>query len=137
MAVLYSPDGTVNDKGFSFTTATANNPFLCAVGLESCRILVEENMAEKSQRVGDDLRRRLASIDGIKVRGIGSMVFVSPTQEPAPSAAPMESYLRETEHILTRAHGSTLVLMPPFVTAGDTVAFVEKAIRSGVDRLWR
>jgi len=106
---------------FSFSTATAGCAFLCRVGLESCKILVEEDMALRSQGVGDRLCAQLKTfaLDLFEVWSVGSMVFVQ--AKDGVSLEPLETKLRLDHHILTRAHGSSLIMMPPFVTLNDSI----------------
>ena len=136
MAVLFDKDGKVQADGFSWTTATANGPFLCQIGLASCQVLVQEKMAEKSWIVGSYLRDMLALYPNIyehcDVRGIGSMVFVK--LEESIDAHSVEVRLRNEQHVLTRAHGSTLVMMPPFITLRGSCREIAYALHKVLEK---
>jgi acetylornithine/N-succinyldiaminopimelate aminotransferase len=127
-AVLFDPK-RVNADGISWTTATANNALLCRIGSESVRVLVEEGMALKSQKVGSELVefliRRSNIVECCGVLSCGSMVFL---KHRTSTMAPVEEQLREKYHILTRAHGSSLVLMPPFVTGSSSLEYIADSV---------
>ena len=118
MAILFNPGGLISTEGSSWTTATANNALLCRVGYESCRILVEEAMTSQSFATGKNLRAALTRsgvFSKCTVDNCASMMFIRRLDNQP--ALPLEVRLREEYQILTRAHGSTLVMMPPYVTS--------------------
>ncbi len=132
-AVLFDNGTVVYADGFSWTTATANNPLLCRVGYESCKILATGTMAGLSEEVGAVLEKKLLQFDPIRevfeIVRKGSMLFLKRRDH---KLASVEAFLREKCQILTREHGSTLVLMPPFVTSTDSLQFIATGINRAV-----
>ena len=101
----------------------------CAAGLATLEVIDDENLLERSQRLGmhaldrlRDLQRRLPAIGD--VRGIGLLLAIE-LVDPATSAPAREAAERVLYECLTRGlsfkvgQGNVIVLAPPLVIADD------------------
>ena len=130
-AVCYSKT-KFPEPGICLATSTAGNPYACAIVKEVCEILEEEGMVFHSRRVGSMIRSKIRfqfNQRGLpfKVVGRGSMVFIHYQPDfvvEFPFLGRVVRRLREERRIIVRQRGSTLVMMPPFITSNSSIELI-------------
>ena len=127
------------DNGMEFFSTFGGNPVACAAGLAVLKVVEEENLQERTLRVGNYLKESLLSLQGQypiigDVRGSGlflgvDLVLDQVTRSAATAqAAYVVNRLRECG-ILTGTDGpfnNVIKLRPPLITSeGDVDIFTE------------
>lgn len=107
------------DHGSTF----GGNPLAAAVGLAALDLLIDENLSENAERMGDYLLRRLQSIDSgliSDVRGKGLLIGVEFAPEQVSARAVCEKLL---EHgVLSKdTHGTVVRFAPPLTITRSQV----------------
>ena len=126
---------------YSMSTTNAGNPFCCEVALECIKTYIEEGMLRESKRVGDALFTQLECINaptwpngGYHAYAQGSMIYIScPSNE---DAAALEDALLiddDDDHIITRACGHVLKMLPIYTTSTAILSNAGKRIREEVE----
>ena len=92
------------------------NPLVCAAGLAALNVIIEENLPERSHRIGEEFKQRLTRLQEkhsciLEVRGKGLMIGV---QLDFPSAE-VYSVLREKGYIAGPAGPNVLRFLPPLI----------------------
>ncbi len=107
------------------------NPLACAVGRESLRVLVEENMIDNAARMGEYFQDQLAEINSPhvkEVRGRGLLIGV----ELKPSAGGARRFCEalQAKHILAKeTHVNTIRFAPPLIVTKDEIDWAMERIR--------
>ncbi|PLT30562.1 aspartate aminotransferase family protein [Peribacillus deserti] len=105
------------------------NPVSCAAALANIKVLQEENLIERSSKLGETIVARLkASLNGLRgvkeVRGIGLMIGIEFEASIAPSAVPLIKQ-KALEHKLLimncGVYGQTIRLMLPLNIEEDVL----------------
>ncbi|HUJ27780.1 MAG TPA: 4-aminobutyrate--2-oxoglutarate transaminase [Myxococcales bacterium] len=124
----------------------AGNPIACAAAIEALQIMEREKLAEKAQRLGEHLRRRLEQLQQREplvgdVRGLGAMMAVElvtdrATRAPATDATARTVQLARSRGLLmlpTGTYGNVLRFLVPLTIAPDQVDealdVLERALR--------
>lgn len=108
-----------------------SNPLAFAAIAGATRALLEDNVVEKTARIGkvlvDRLAEELSSIRLVReVRGIGLMIGVELRKEPTP----VLQCLQEKQHIIALKAGSTVLrLLPPYMISHDDVERIVEGIK--------
>jgi len=108
-----------------------SNPLAFAAIAGATRALLEDNVVEKTARIGkvlvDRLTEELSSIRLVReVRGAGLMVGIELRKEPTP----VLQCLQEKQHIIALKAGSTVLrLLPPYMISHDDVERIVEGIK--------
>lgn len=100
------------------------NPLACAVAIEALRILKDENMAERAERMGALLREGLSGISSpyIKiVRGKGLLNAVVINHRDPEAAWKLCVELKNNGLLAKPTHGDKIRLAPPLVIVEDMI----------------
>jgi ornithine--oxo-acid transaminase len=106
------------DHGSTF----GGNPLACAVAREALRVILDEDLCQRSAELGDYLMARLESIDSPHVRLYrGKGLFVGIVLQPtAGGARRFCEALRDRGVLAKDTHGNVIRLAPPLViTRGE------------------
>jgi len=107
------------DHGSTF----GGNPLGAAVGLASLEVIVEENLVEKSDTLGQWFREKLREIDSPhvhEVRGKGLMIGVEIKAESGP-ARPFCEELQRRGILAKETHHQVIRFAPPLVIERETL----------------
>ncbi len=105
-------------------TTFGGNPVACRAGLESLRVLQEENLVDNAARVGDHIQARFRDAQEEipligDVRGKGLMVgveLVTPDGSPAKDLIkPIIKEIGDAGVVMTKCGASTLRIAPPLI----------------------
>lgn len=108
-----------------------SNPLAFAAIAGATRALLEDNVVEKTARIGkvlvDRLTEELSSIRLVReVRGAGLMIGIELRKEPTP----VLQCLQEKQHIIALKAGSTVLrLLPPYMISHDDVERIVEGIK--------
>ncbi len=105
------------DHGSTF----GGNPLGCAVAREAMRVLMDEGLCERSDRLGSDFREKLRSRNCSKVkevRGKGMLIGIEMTPEAGP-AKPYCKELKEKGVLCKDTVSSVMRIAPPLTTSED------------------
>jgi len=120
------------DHGSTF----GGNPLACAVAREALRVVVEEELCQRSTELGEYLMRRLQSIDSPHVRLYrGKGLFVGIVLQPEAGGARRFCEALQRRGVLVKdTHGNVIRLAPPLViTKGEldwALERIEDVLRS-------
>jgi Ornithine/acetylornithine aminotransferase len=112
------------DHGSTF----GGNPLGCAVARAALRVLVDENLVDRSAQMGAHLRELLASIKSSnirEVRGRGLWIGIELNSAARPFC---EALLREGV-LCKETHDRVLRIAPPLVISLDDVDWAYQRIR--------
>jgi ornithine--oxo-acid transaminase len=107
------------------------NPLACAVGRESLRVLVEENMIENAARMGDYFQDQLAEINSPhvkEVRGRGLMIGVELKPEAGGARRFCEA-LQAKSILAKETHVNTIRFAPPLIITEEDIDWAIERIR--------
>jgi ornithine--oxo-acid transaminase len=107
------------------------NPLACAVGRESLRVLVEENMIENAARMGDYFQDQLAEINSPhvkEVRGRGLMIGVELKPEAGGARRFCEA-LQAKAILAKETHVNTIRFAPPLIITEEDIDWAIERIR--------
>lgn len=112
----------VFDPG-SHGSTFGGNPVAAAIGLEALNILEEEQLAERSQELGDYLKNKLEDIDSkliSEIRGIG--LWIGMDVDPAKaSARDICEKLQKRGLLCKETHETVVRFAPPLTIDKDTI----------------
>jgi ornithine--oxo-acid transaminase len=94
------------------------NPLACAVARQALKVLIEENMIENAEKMGDYFLRELKNIKNpaIKeVRGIGLMIAIELKEGTQGGARAICESLKEMGILCKETHTNTIRFAPPLV----------------------
>lgn len=131
-ATITSNEVLANLPVLSHSSTFGGNPLACAAGISSIDFLLEESIAEKTEKKGDYLLKRLNEVNSDKIRetrGKGLMVGIQLKEKAGP-------YITELmkEKVLATSAGKTVIrLLPPLVVSIEQIDFavekIEKALK--------
>jgi len=122
----------VLDPG-SHGSTFGGNPLAAAIGIEALKILIEDNLADRSAELGDHMMRRLSAIQSPMVKDVrGKGLLIGLEIDPAyASARQVCDRLLEKGLLSKDTHGTVVRFAPPLIIekgeldwAADTVAQV-------------
>ena len=116
---------TAGSHGSTF----GGNPLACAVSEAALDVLVDENLAERANRLGDYFKEELSKIDNpaIKeVRGRGLFIGVELTE----SARPYCESLKKLGILSKETHDTVLRLAPPLVISEEDLDWAIEKVKS-------
>ncbi|WP_026366338.1 ornithine--oxo-acid transaminase [Salinicoccus albus] len=116
---------TAGSHGSTF----GGNPLACAVSEAALDVLVDENLAERANRLGDYFKEELSKIDNpvIKeVRGRGLFIGVELTE----SARPYCESLKKLGILSKETHDTVLRLAPPLVISEKDLDWAIEKVKS-------
>ena len=121
------------DHGSTF----GGNPLGAAVGLEALNILIEEDLASRSEEVGEYLLRALRAIDCPLIREIrGKGLFVGIEIDPAyASARTVCEALMKRGLLSKETHQTVVRLAPPLVISKAEIDWAVTQIREVLDEM--
>ncbi len=98
------------------------NPLACAAACAAIKVILENQLAEKSKELGAKFKQRLEELQSkynsiVEVRGMGLMIGVQ-MDEPA---APLIQQLRARGYIAGSAGPDVLRFLPPLIIEEDTL----------------
>ncbi len=117
------------DHGSTF----GGNPLACAIARAALRVLVEENMIERSARMGAyfvDRLKKLKSDDLKDVRGRGLWIGV----EMKSAARPYCEALKEEGILCKETHERVIRFAPPLVITREDIDWAFERIRRVIER---
>ena len=117
------------DHGSTF----GGNPLACAIARAALRVLVEENMIERSARMGAyfvDRLKKLKSEDLKDVRGRGLWIGV----EMKSAARPYCEALKEEGILCKETHERVIRFAPPLVITREDIDWAFERIRRVIER---
>ncbi len=124
---------TPGEHGSTF----GGNPLACAVGRESLRVLEEEHLAERAERLGRWLIERLQAIDCPlvkEVRGMGLLVGVELRPEAGGARRSCEALMREGL-LCKETHDNVIRFAPPLVIEQETLEAAMERVESVLTRM--
>src|SRR5699024_8164079 len=105
------------------------NPLACAVSEAALDVLIDENLPERANRLGDYFKEELSKIDNpaIKeVRGRGLFIGVELTE----SARPYCESLKELGILSKETHDTVIRLAPPLVISEEDLDWALERVKS-------
>jgi ornithine--oxo-acid transaminase len=124
----------VFDPG-SHGSTFGGNPFAAAIAHETLRVLIEEELVERSGVLGDELLLSLSAIQHpaiVDVRGKGLWVGVELNPAFASGEAVCLAMMRRG--VLTKeVHASVIRFAPPFVITSEEIAMAVDVFRQALD----
>jgi adenosylmethionine-8-amino-7-oxononanoate aminotransferase len=138
------------DAKFMLGCTNSAHPAACAVAIRNLRIIEEEGLVERAERMGRRLREGLGRLRETPhvgdVRGLGLMAAVEVVADkgskrpfaPAAGVGPKLAKAMRERGVVTRAKGESLLFAPPLIitetqidtivdAAGDAIEMVMKA----------
>jgi ornithine--oxo-acid transaminase len=100
------------------------NPLACAIGEESLNVLIDENLAERANEMGEYFVKRLKEIKTKKVKDIrfkGLLIGVEFVLKPGETVRPICEKLMEKGVLAKDTHEKTIRFAPPLVITRDEV----------------
>ncbi len=123
------------DHGSTF----GGNPLACAVGREALRVLVDEQLVERSAEFGDHLLRRLRNVKNPlirEVRGKGLFVGLEVNMRRTSARAICERLLQHG--ILSKdTHESVVRFAPPLIITRDQIDWAVSHVTAALDEINR
>ena len=116
------------DHGSTF----GGNPLACAVARESLRVLIEENLVERSAEMGTYFLSRLRTLrspDLKEVRGLGLWIGI----ELHSSARPYCEALKEEGILCKETHDRVLRIAPPLTITREEIDWAFERIRRVIE----
>ncbi len=113
------------------------NPLAAAVGLEALKVLEDENLAERSARLGARLKRALQGINSPLVSDVrGKGLFVGVAIDPRYAAARTVCERLMARGILSKETHETVVrLAPPLIIEEDDLDWATREFRAVIGEL--
>jgi len=113
---------TVFEPGNHGTTL-GGNPLSTAAGLACLQTLLEENLCQRAEQLGEQLRRRLGQIKDcvagiVEVRGLGLMIGME-LERPA---APVMQAMMEQGYLIGTAGPNVIRFLPPLIVEWEDLA---------------
>jgi putrescine---pyruvate transaminase len=144
-AILNAPA----DRKFMHAATYSGHPVCCAVGLANLKIMEDEDLPARAERVGKRLLGGLEELRNLpnvgEVRGLGMMAAVElvtdkATKEPALGLGPKVAREAMARGILLRpragsldpAIGDTICLAPPLMTPEATIDRIVEGVRESI-----
>jgi adenosylmethionine-8-amino-7-oxononanoate aminotransferase len=144
-AILNAPA----DRKFMHAATYSGHPVCCAVGLANVKIMEDEDLPGRAERVGKRLLGGLEELRNLpnvgEVRGLGMMAAVElvtdkATKEPAIGIGPKVAREAMARGILLRprggsldpAIGDTICLAPPLMTPEATIDRIVEVVRESL-----
>jgi ornithine--oxo-acid transaminase len=117
---------TPGDHGSTF----GGNPLAAAVGLEALKIIVEDNLPEKSREAGEYMMAKLRAIDSPLISDIrGSGLFVGIEIDPAIGSARQICESLMARGLLSKETHETVVrLAPPLIISHEEIDWAVEQI---------
>ncbi|MDX1518146.1 MAG: aminotransferase class III-fold pyridoxal phosphate-dependent enzyme, partial [Woeseiaceae bacterium] len=121
------------DHGSTF----GGNPFAAAVGLEALRILVDEDLAERSRNMGDYLLAELKKISSPLISDVrGRGLFVGVEIDPSLGRArDVCKALMERGLLSKETHHTVVRLAPPLCIGKQEIDWAVATIRDVIDEM--
>ena len=123
------------DHGSTF----GGNPLACAVGREALKVLVDEQLVERSAMLGDYLLQRLRAMDNPlirEIRGKGLFVGLEVRMDLTSARAVCKRLLRHG--ILSKdTHESVVRFAPPLVITRDQIDWAADRIAAALEETHR
>ena len=116
------------DHGSTF----GGNPLACAVARAALRVLVDENLTERSAELGALFLAKLASIRSPlveSIRGRGLWIAIELTV----AARPLCEALKERGILCKETHDKVIRLAPPLTITQDEIAWAAEIIRDVIE----
>ncbi len=116
------------DHGSTF----GGNPLACAVARAALRVLVDENLTERSAELGAFVLAKLASIKSplvASIRGRGLWIAIELTV----AARPLCEALKERGILCKETHDKVIRLAPPLTITQDEIAWAAEIIRDVIE----
>jgi ornithine--oxo-acid transaminase len=110
------------------------NPLACAVAIASLDILVDENLGEKAEVLGERFRKGLRAIQTDKisaVRGVGLLNAIDIRPE-AGKARQYTEKLKDLGVLAKETHETTIRFAPPLVIAEDQIDWLVETIEKAL-----
>ncbi|RNB53665.1 aspartate aminotransferase family protein [Brevibacillus gelatini] len=141
-----------NNQHFRHVNTFGGNPAACALALKNIQIMEEEQLVERAEQLGDELRAKLAFLaDHPNVGDIRSFGFLMgiemvedrKTKEPA-APAKLTQVIAECKKrgLIIGRNGDTipgfnnvLTLSPPFSTTSEDIDFIARVMKEAFDTL--
>jgi len=121
------------DTKFMIGSTNAGHPTACAVALRNLRILEDERLIERAERMGQRLNEGLARLREMPhvgdVRGLGLMAAVEVVRDratgepyaPALAVGPKLARAMRERGVVTRVKGESILLAPPLIVTEEQV----------------
>ena len=110
---------TPGDHGSTF----GGNPLACAIGAESLKVIVEENLADRAAEMGEYFMKRLRGIASPhvkEIRGKGLLIGVE-VKEASGTARPFCERLMELGILAKETHHQVIRFAPPLVITREDI----------------
>jgi len=118
---------TPGDHGSTF----GGNPLACAIGAESLKVIVEENLADRAAEMGEYFMKRLRSIASPhvkEIRGKGLLIGVE-VKEASGTARPFCERLMELGILAKETHHQVIRFAPPLVITREDIDWAIERIK--------
>lgn len=117
-AVLCDDEIMLTIKPGQHGSTYGGNPLACAVAMESLKVLIEEDMATNSFKLGEILRQRLLSIKSKKIKevrgkGLLNAIVINEDEENGINAWNICIELAKLGILAKPTHGNIIRLAPP------------------------
>jgi acetylornithine/N-succinyldiaminopimelate aminotransferase len=122
----------------SHGTTFGGNPLACRAALEVIAIMDEESIAERSRRVGEDLRARLSEALSAhpavrEIRGRGLMIGIELDRD----CGELKGDALQRGLIINVTRGNTVRLLPPLIVDDEQVATIADTVSEVIDQRYR
>jgi len=137
-AVLASDEVMLTIKPGEHGSTYGGNPLACAVGMEALRVIEDEQLAEKAEKLGQIFRQRMAALIGqtelvklVRGKGLLNAIVVNDTED-GHLAWDICVKLAEAGLLAKPTHGNIIRFAPPLVMTEEQLdeccGIIEKVI---------
>ncbi len=137
------------DAKFMVGCTNSAHPTACAVGLRNLRIIEEEGLVERAERMGRRLQEglgRLREMPNVgNVRGLGLMAAVEVVADkatkqafaPAQGVGPKLAKAMRERGVVTRVKGESLLFAPPLIITEEQIDVMVNAAGDAIESVVR
>jgi ornithine--oxo-acid transaminase len=141
-AVLADDEVMMTLKPGEHGSTYGGNPLACKVAMEALQILVDEKLADSSQRLGEIFRARMMEIKGkhsyvkeVRGRGLLNAVEIDPTNDKGISAWDVCVNLMKNGLLAKPTHDTIIRFAPPLTLTEEQLSDACDIIASVFDQL--
>mmetsp|Transcript_16095 Transcript_16095/g.29432 ORF Transcript_16095/g.29432 Transcript_16095/m.29432 type:complete len:438 (+) Transcript_16095:160-1473(+) len=143
-AVLCDDDIMLNIKPGEHGSTYGGSPLACRVAMESLKVLVEENLAEKSRKSGEIFRAALRDLQNdigndvvsiVRGRGLLNAMVIEPQGDK--DATKLCLSMKERGLIAKPTHGNIIRFAPPLVISDEELQSGIKIIKEATTDMFK
>lgn len=137
-AVLADDEIMLTIKAGEHGSTYGGNPLACHVAITSLQVLKDEQMSERAEKLGQQLRKELAELNSpfislIRGKGLLNAIVINHTNPDAAWELCLE--MKELGLLAKPTHGDKIRLAPPLVIAEEQVSECVEIVRKSLEIL--